>query len=117
MKKLILVTALLLVMVNYSLASTPLNSDEFWLDDVAYTNIYTGMVKLLANFVNGSETFIHRAVFSVTIYRYTDEILDTQSFIINNIEPEESRPIKLFFSCPNKDEISETTLRFVQIVE
>jgi hypothetical protein len=72
---------------------------------------------MLAHFVNGSGSYIKRALFNITLYNYSDEIIDIQQVSINNLGPNESRPVKKFFECPNKDDIKDIDLKFITILK
>lgn len=98
-------------------ADTPLNSEDFWLEQVVFKNYSTNTVKLLGEFVNGSASFIKKAQFSITIYGDNDGIIDIASFSINNIQPDEKRPIKLFFECNDAESIQRHELRYISTLQ
>ena len=117
MRKAIFVLSVLFLLVNTSYANTPLNSEDFYLEDVVFSNYGTNRVKLLAYFVNRSESYIKKAGFSIVLYNYLDEIIDVYQFSINSLGPGESRPIKMFFECPSKDDINDVEVKFITVLE
>lgn len=117
MRKWILILSAILLFGSVSYVNAQLDSDDFHLEDVVFTNYTTTLVKLLAHFYNGSQTSIKSARFGIYLYSFSNQLIDIRYFKISNIEPEESRPIKIFFECSDKNDIDEVVLKFITILE
>ncbi len=117
MRKVIFLLSVILLFGSASYANAQLDSNDFHLEDVVFSNYTTTIVKLLAHFYNGSQTSIKVAKFGIYLYDFSNSLIDIRYFTINNIEPNESRPLKLFFECADKNDIDEVVLKFIYIVE
>lgn len=117
MRKIILILPVLFLLGSVAHAKAPLGPDDFWLANVSFSNCQEDKVRLLAELVNGTTSFIKKAIFSVVIYNYDEKIIDKAQFTVTNINPRETRPIELFFDCPSKDRIFDIKIKFVQVLE
>lgn len=110
--------AFFVISSSSSFATSTLQSSDFWLEDVQFSNYKkTGSVKLLAKFVNGSSTHIQLAKFSITVYDSDDNILDVFYFTVSNIAPYERRPVKIILECPSEEAIDKYELKYISTLQ